>query len=108
MSEYMHTKGAPTITDIEPIYDCDSLCVLQCRASAPDEFGNQRAETIRYVFVRDNFASAVSGRAVYLDYVSGGRYLDKNNKKLLRQKIETNGTRQYSYYIGISKPVDSF
>lgn len=108
MTQYMGTVGAPTITDIEAIYDCDSICVLQCRASAPDASGKKLSETVRYIFVRDNFLSSSSGKPVYLDNIAGARYLDAQGKKEYCDRIIANGPNQYAYFLGISEPVDSF
>lgn len=108
MAEYMGTVAAPVISDMEPIYDCDSICVLQCRASAPDASGRTLTETVRYIFVRDNLLSSRSGKPVYLDNITGARYLDKQGKKEYCDKIIANGSNQYAYFLGISEPVDSF
>ena len=106
MAEYMGTVDAPVITGLEPIYDCDSICVLQCKATGTDIYGKKRSDTVRYVFVKDNMLSAYYNRPIYLDNISGGKYLDKKGKKEYRDKIVSNGTNQYSYFLGICEPVD--
>lgn len=106
MSQYMGTVDAPEITNLEPIYDCDSICVLQCIASGKDASGKKHSDSVRYIFVRDNMLSAVAGHPVYLDNITGARYLDKQGKKEYCDKIISNGTNQYSYFLGICEPVN--
>ena len=106
MNMYMGTVDTPEITGLEPIYDCDSICVLQCIASGTDAQGQKRSDSVRYIFVRDNMLSAASGRPVYLDNITGGRYLDKQGKKEYCDQIIANGTNQYSYFLGICEPVN--
>lgn len=108
MIMYMGTVDTPEISGLEPIYDCDSICVLQCRASGTTASGEKRSDTVRYIFVRDNLLSGVYGRPYYLDNIAGGRYLDKQGKKEYCDKIIANGKNQYSYFLGICQPVDSF
>lgn len=108
MAEYMETVGEPTITDLQVIIDCDSLCILQCKASAPDASGRRRGDTVRYFFVRDNMMSAFYGHPLYFDNVTGAQYLDKDGIKEFVKKHEQNSTERYTYYLGICAPVESF
>lgn len=107
MAEYMETVGEPTITDLQVIFDCDSLCILQCKASAPDASGRRREETVRYSFVRDNMMSAVSGRPQYFDRVTGAKYLDKKGIKDFVKKYKESSTEHYTNYLGMSAPIES-
>ncbi|MBP5567082.1 MAG: hypothetical protein J6X57_06340 [Bacteroidales bacterium] len=106
MAEYMETVDAPEITGLEPIYDCDSLCVLQCKATGTDIHGKKRSDTVRYIFIKDNMLSAFYNRPIYLDHITGGKYLNKQEKKEYRDKIIANGTKQYSYFLGTCEPID--
>ena len=105
MTEYMETVGKPTISDLQVIIDCDSLCILQCKASALDATGRLREDTVRYFFVRDNMLSAFSGRPQYFDCVTGAQYLDKAGIKEFVKKHNENSTERYTYYLGMSAPV---
>ena len=105
MRDYMQTVGKPEIKDIEVIYDCDSLCVLQCRASAPDQYGYRRSETVRYFFVKDVFLSKASGKTVYGDFVTGGKILDKKGKKVFQKTMEDGKTEKYLYYLGMANHI---
>ena len=108
MTEYMETVGEPTIIGLQVILDCDSLCILQCKASAPDASGRLREDTVRYFFVKDKMMSAFSGRPQYFDSVNGAQYLDKAGIKDFVKKHNENSTERYTYYLGMSAPVDSF
>lgn len=108
MAEYMGTVGKPIITDLQVIFDCDSLCILQCKASAPDASGKLREDTVRYFFVRDNMMSAFYGRPQYFDSVTGAQYLDKAGIREFVKKYNENSNEHYTYYLGMSAPVDSF
>ena len=108
MTEYMETVGEPTIIGLQVILDCDSLCILQCKASAPDASGRRREDTVRYFFVKDKMMSAFSGQPQYFDSVTGAQYLDKAGIKDFVKKYNENSTERYTYYLGMSAPVDSF
>ena len=108
MTEYMGTVGKPTIDDMEPVYVCDSVCVLQCRASGKDRYGKKRSDTVRYIFVLDVFQSKESGHPVYYDRIQGARYLNRKEKKDFKDKVIANGSNQYAYFMGMCDPVDSF
>lgn len=108
MTEYMETVGEPTITGLQVILDCESICILQCKASAPDAFGKRREDTVRYTFVRDNMLSAAYGRPVYLDHVTGAKYLDKAGIREFVKDYQQNRAERYAYYLGISAPVEAF
>ena len=107
MAEYMETVGEPAISDLQVIFDCDSLCILQCKASALDASGRRREETVRYFFVRDNIMSAVSGSPQYFDSVTGAKYLDKKGIKDFVKKYKESSTEHYTNYLGMSVPIES-
>lgn len=107
MQFYMGTVEKPDIKDIMPVYSCDSICVLQCRASAKDAEGEIKSETIRYIFVRDNFLSACNGKECYGHKVMGAPYLDKEGIKEFCDKMEEHAQELYLYYISSSEPVST-
>jgi len=107
MREYMQTVEKPVIKDIETIYDCDSMCVLQCKAYARDADGQYRSETIRYFFIKDTFVSGATGVPSYGDFVLGGKYLDKKGIAAFRKSMKDGGTEKYNYYLGRINPLQT-
>ncbi len=105
MRESLNTVDSPTISDVSAIYDCDSLCVLQCYAEAPDENGKVFKETIRFFFVKDMYLSLSTGIPSYSYLVNGGKILGKKEKHAYSIEMQKGGTERYLYYIGISIPL---
>lgn len=105
MRERVNTTDSPKINDVSAIYDCDSLCVLQCYAEAPDENGTVLKETIRFFFVKDMFVSFSTGIPSYSYMVNGGKILDKKEKRAFSKEMQKGGTERYLYYLGTSIPL---
>lgn len=105
MKEYLGTVGKPELKDVEIVYDCDSICVLQGRASGKDRDGNVKKETIRYIFVLDTFIARATGNPVYYHILQGAVYLDAEGKKEFRRKMTEEENLMYPYYLKITEPV---
>lgn len=105
MQFYMGTVEKPYIKDLMEVYSCDSICVLQCRASAKDAEGEIKSETIRYIFVKDNFLSACNGKDTYGHKVTGAPYLDHKGIKDFCTNLEEHAQESYIYFIASSEPV---
>ncbi len=105
MREQMNTVDSPKILDVSAIYDCDSLCVLQCHAEAPDENGTVLKETVRFFFVKDMFVSFSTGVPSYSYLVKGGKILDKKEIRAFSEEMQKGGTERYLYYLGTSIPL---
>ena len=101
----MQAVDKPVISDIESVYDCDSICVIQCKAFAKDENGEYHGDTIRYFFVKDTFMTNATGTPVYGDLVMGGQYLDRKGKKSFCKTMRTGGTEKYLYYLCMVSPL---
>ncbi len=107
MREQMGTVDTPEIKDVKVIYDCDSLCVVQCRAGAKDAYGMIRSETVRYFFVLDTYLSYATGIPSYGDLVVGGKYLeDRKSIKTFQKEMTERPKEVYMYYLSASRPVN--
>ena len=91
----------PEIKDIQVLYDCDSLCILQCRALSKDAEGNDLSGVARYIFAKDPFLSRANGKPAYCDAALGSDYLDSKGIKEFRKKMEDNGSDIFFYYLAM-------
>lgn len=105
MRDYMSVVEKPVISDIELVYDCDSICVIQCKAFAKNEDGEYLGDTVRYYFVKDNFMTRAKGSPVYGDLVMGAEYLDRKGRKSFCRSMKAGGTERYLYYLGMASPL---
>lgn len=108
MKFYMGTVEKPEIKDLAVVYSCDSLCVLQCHASAKDSDGRLQSENIRYIFVKDTFMSAFEKDGVYCHAVQGAPYLDKQGIEDFCKKMRENPQEMYLHYLSSSEPLVLF
>lgn len=106
MAEILDAVGEPRIEDLTIVYDCDSLCILQCKAYAKDRSGRDLYDTIRYIFVQDRYMSWATGRPVYHESLTGGKFLSDKEIKEFRKETEENAAARYNYYLGISQLVE--
>ena len=106
MREQMGTVERPKIKDVKVIYDCDSICVVQCKAGAKDVYGKTRNETVRYFFVKDMFMSRATGVPTYGDLVVGGKYLKGKEISEFRKEMTDKAKGAYMYYLSASRSVD--
>lgn len=105
MADYMGTVGKPDIQDVEVIYQCDSLCVLQAKVSGKDTSGAVQKETIRYFFIKDTFASAVFGLPEYCHSVTGAPYLDKKGIEEFCKEITAEPYKTYLYHLAKGRKI---
>jgi len=108
MRDYMGTVEKPVIKDLVVVFDCDSLCILQCHASAKDANGSTQSESIRYAFVKDTFLSACNGKDVYCHLVQGATYLDKKGIEEFHKKMKDYPQQMYTYYLSNAKSLKLF
>lgn len=106
MREQMGTVDTPEIKDVKVIYDCDSLCVVQCRAGAKDMYGEIRSETVRYFFVKDVYMTRGTGVPSYGDLVVGGKYLKGKEIREFQKSMRDKAGETYIYYLSASRSVD--
>lgn len=106
MREQMETVESPKIKNVKVIYDCDSLCVVQCKAGAKDVYGETRSETVRYFFVKDMFMSRATGVPSYGDLVVGGKYLKGKEIREFQKSMRDKAGETYIYYLSASRSVD--
>lgn len=105
MKNILGTVDKPKIQDVMVIYDCDSLCVLQCKASAHGQEGSVIEETVRYFFVKDNLVSVWSGKDTYYHMLQGAPYLDKQGIKDFRSVMNGKPQEAYQFYMTHAEPV---
>lgn len=108
MAEYMETVGEPRVDNMKVIYDCDSLCIIQGHASAKDAAGKDRDDTFRYIFVKDPFMTAMTGKPVYYDAVQGSKLLSGKELEEFRQKLRDGGSKTFNQYLAMGEPVSLF
>ncbi|MCF0173455.1 MAG: hypothetical protein HUJ91_07005 [Bacteroidales bacterium] len=108
MKEYLKTVDTPDIKDVEVVYDCDSICVLQCRASAKDAAGNVLKETIRYFFIKDKFMSACKGVDCFYHSLTGADFLDENGIEEFCTMMKENSSESFLLYLSRSEPINLF
>lgn len=108
MAEYMGTVEKPLIKDLQVVYQCDSMCVIQAHVSAKDAYGKVQKENIRYFFIKDTFASSLNEGDVYCHKVTGAVYLDKKGIKKFQDDLEKEPQRTYIYYLAASTPIYLF
>ncbi|MBR5396486.1 MAG: hypothetical protein IK145_01365 [Bacteroidales bacterium] len=101
MGDRLGAVGEPEIKDIQVLYDCDSLCILQCRALSKDAEGNDLSGVARYIFAKDPFLSRANGKPAYCDAALGSEYLDSKGIKEFRKKMEDNGSDIFFYYLAM-------
>lgn len=106
MSAFLGVIGDSEVKDLKLIYDCDSLCIFQGHAIGKTEEGQLIKESIRYIFVKDSFVSAISGKLTYYEAVRGAEYLSKNGIKDFKRKMNEGGTNLYQQYLAMGDMVD--
>ena len=94
------------IRDLETIYSCDSLVIFQLTAKAEVSNGEAVAGPLRYIFLKDKFMTLATGKPVYCEGVFGTTLLDKKRIADFRVKMDEEGKRGYSYFVGITSPVN--
>ncbi len=88
------------------LYDCDSLCVIQCEAVAKDAQGETVRFPVRYAFLLDVVMSAAEGHRVYCESVMGGPVLDEEEIRKTREVLAEKGTETYRYYLAASTNIE--
>ena len=99
------TSEGMEIKDIQVIYDCDSLCVLQCHSFAKDTSGFEVSNNIRYFFLHDRFMSFVTGVPVYCHAVQSADYLSKEGIREFKEKMDKGGTERFMFCLAMCDPV---
>lgn len=106
MSTFLGVVGDSEIKDLKLIYDCDSLCIFQGHAVGKNEEGQLIKESIRYIFVKDSFVSAISGKPTYYEAVRGADYMSGKEIKDFKRKMDEGGTDLYQQYLAMGDMVD--
>lgn len=99
MSTFLGTVGETRIEGLELIYNCDSLSIFQGYAIGKDSEGKEIKESIRYIFAKDTFISAVSGKPTYYEAVRGGDYLSKQGIKDFQKTMNEGGPNLFNNYL---------
>ena len=105
MADYLEVVDSPDISDLQLVYDCDSLCIFQFLASGTGPDGRTVRETMRYIFAKDNFMSMAGGAPAYYDVVLGAKYLSEEEIASFRKKMDDGGSGMYLYYLGLTAPL---
>lgn len=108
MKEQLGTVGKPEMKNIETVYDCDSICVIQAKVSGRDRSGNIKRETVRYIFVLDTYISRATGNPVYYHILQGAAYLDSEGKNEFCRRMREEEDIMYPYYLKIAEPLYLF
>ena len=90
----------------EQLYDCDSLCIIQCMGVAKDAQGETVQFPVRYAFLLDVVMSAAEGHRVYCESVMGGPVLDEEGIRKIREVLAEKGTETYRYYLAASTNIE--
>lgn len=106
MSAFLGVVGDSEVKDLQLIYDCDSLCIFQGHAIGKTEEGQLIKESIRYIFVKDSFVSAISGKPTYYEAVRGADYMSGKEIKDFKRKMDEGGTNLYQQYLAMGDIVD--
>lgn len=93
------------IKDIQVIYDCDSLCIVQCRSFAKDTDGNDVSKEVRYFFAQDRFMSFATGAPFYCHGVQDADYLSKEGIREFKMKMDKGGTERFMLSLALCDPV---
>ena len=93
------------ISNLEAIYNCDSLVIFQFNAATTDSDGNKLDAPLRYIFLFDRFMSMAQGKKVYCDGVFGADLLDKKGIADFKKKMDKQGESGNSYFLGITRPI---
>ena len=88
------------------LYDCDSLCIIQCMGVAKDAQGETVQFPVRYAFLLDVVMSAAEGHRVYCESVMGGPVLDEEEIRKTREVLAEKGTETYRYYLAASTNIE--
>lgn len=88
------------------LYDCDSLCIIQCEGVAKDARGETVQFPVRYAFLLDVVMSAAEGHRVYCESVMGSPILDEEELRKTREILAEKGSETYQYYIAASMPIE--
>lgn len=106
MSAFLGVVGDSEVKDLKLIYDCDSLCIFQGHAIGKTEEGQLIKESIRYIFVKDSFVSAISGKPTYYEAVRGADYMSGKEIKDFKRKMYEGGTNLYQQYLAMGDMVE--
>ena len=63
-------------------------------------------ESIRYIFIKDSFVSAISGKPTYYEAVRGADYLSRKEIKDFIKKMDEGGTDLYQQYLAMGDMVN--
>ena len=88
------------------LYDCDSLCVIQCEAIAKDPRGEEVRFPVRYAFLLDVVMSAAHGHRIYCESVTGSAVLDEDELQKTVEMMAGKGSETYYYYVAASTPIE--
>ena len=105
MSEKMHVKGRIKLKGVKTIYDCDSLCLIQCMAVYTDSLGAKSNYPLRYVYIRDNFMSMATGHPTYNEGLFYSEPLTGGQIKTKRTEIREQGAVFYENLVGVTLPI---
>ncbi len=106
MSTFLGVIGDTEIKDLKLIYDCDSLCIFQGFAIGKTSEEKIIKEPIRYIFVKDSFVSAISGKPTYYEAVRGADYMSGKEIKDFKRKMDEGGTNLYQQYLAMGDMVE--
>ena len=105
LSEQLGISEKVQISEITPIYDCDSLCILQMKIRAKSIEGEVLDFAARYIFLKDIFMSYAAGHPVYEDAVVGAPWLDKDEIRQFQEETQQGGDSVYSLYVAAANPL---
>ena len=106
MATYLGVVGDTEVKDLKLIYNCDSLCIFQGYAIGKVTEEKILKESIRYIFIKDSFVSAISGKPTYYEAVRGADYLSRKEIKDFIKKMDEGGTDLYQQYLAMGDMVN--
>lgn len=88
------------------LYDCDSLCIIQCEGVAKDAQGETVQFPVRYAFLLDVVMSAAERHRIYCETVMGSPIMDEEEIRKTREVLAEKGNETYRYYLAASTNIE--
>ena len=94
-----------TIKEIKTVYDNDSICILQCKASGKNSAGELTGIEYRYVYLIDMIMSRVAGRAIINDNIEECLCMPDELIRKSRKESDALGENVYEALYGTTLPI---
>ena len=106
MEEELSMSGGGTVTSPEILYSCDSLCIIQFKATAKDPQWEGYSFPARYVLVQDMVLSHAYGHPVYSEKLTGCPELTPEEREETKVKYQKEADQLYTFYASTATLID--